>query len=182
MDDKWRVGELRDALESLARNPEHLHPDELQGRMRQISKQAIADGGLAEREGRFEEAVALYELAALAFRRLAELASGDLQASELATAEFWAARAELVASRPNRYEAEEETAHSTPQPRAIRTPKPIPLSPKSSIRREQAGRLSSPARSDRHSAQRFERPHRKRVGEHDDQAHDSGSFRKPEEK
>lgn len=182
MNDKRYVDELRDALENLARNPEGLPLDELQARIRQISKQAIADGDAAERGGEFEKAIALYELAARAFRRLADLASGDLRASELATAEFWLARAELAATRRDRAAAAEEAAPQPPGPRAIHTPKPIPLSPRTSIRREQTGRLSSPAAGDSRKAERFERIQRKRPGDPEGPAYEDGSFRKPEDR
>ncbi|MEJ2211890.1 MAG: hypothetical protein P8129_23050 [Anaerolineae bacterium] len=182
MNQKRRVDELQDALENLLQAPGALSSDELRVRIRQVSKQAIADGDAAERAGRFEEAGGLYEVAARAFRQLAELASGDLRASELATADFWAARAELVAARTSRSLTGEESRRSAPEPRSIHTPGPIPLSPRTSIRREQSGRLSSPPAGNRRRADRFESSPRRRVGERDDQAHDSGSFRKPEDK
>lgn len=182
MNQKRRVDEHRDALEYLVRNAGTLPLEDLQARIRQVSKQAIADGGAAEQAGRYEEASALYEVAAQAFRRLGELAAGELRASELATAEFWDARAELVSSRRDGSLAGGETPQPTPKSRAIHTPKPMPLPPQTSIRREQAGGLSGPLGGGSRKAERFERPRRKQVGEREDQVHDSGTFRKREEK
>lgn len=182
MNESRQVRELKDALEHLAKNPDSLPREELQERIRQFSKQAIHQADEAERAGEIEQAVALYELAGRAYRHLAELSSGDLQISELAMADFWETHAELVGRQRNRYVAEEETPHPTPEPRAIHTPKPISLSPKSSIRREQTGRLSSPATGDSRRAERFERPRRKQVGERNDEAQGNGTFRKPEKK
>lgn len=181
MNEKSKVRELQDALENLAKNPDGLTRDELQKRIRAVCKEAIYHANMAESAGKIEEAAALYRLAAWAYRHLAELASGELRTSELATAEFWEEHAALVNSKRDRALAREET----PQPaksRAIHTPKPIPLPPQTSIRREQAGGLSGPADRGSRRAERFERPQRKQVGEHDDQVHDSGTFRKPEQK
>jgi hypothetical protein len=181
MNQKGRVDDLQDALENLVRTPGALPGDELQARIRQICKQAIVDGDAAERAAKFDVAAGLYEVAARGYRQLAELASGDLRNSELATADFWAARAELVAARTNRSLAE-ESRHPTPEPRSIHTPGPIPLSPRTSIRREQSGRLASPPAGNRRRADRFESSPRRRGRERDDRTHDSGSFRKPEDK
>jgi hypothetical protein len=170
MNEEARADALQTDLEYLSRNPQSLPPVELQNRIRQLAKQAIADADAAESGGQAREAAALYRLAARAYRRVADLASGDLRALELATALSWEERAELVEKyrerpRPVR-DGDEGGSRWTPVPRSGR------------IESGQTDKLPKFVDVDKRKAERVERSNRKQVEEFDSQVDDRGSFRK----
>ncbi len=174
-----QAGELRDALENLERNPEGLSTAEREERVREIAKQANQTADEASREGKAKEAAALYRLCALAHQILAGLVPGDLRDLELAMAKFWEEHAELIDKYQDRSPAADEVPAPSSKSRTIHTPKPIPLAPGTSVKREKMGRPPGFVPDHGRGAQRFERPQRKRIEEIEDQAHDSGAFRKP---
>lgn len=174
MGEKTRADALQTDLEYLGRNPQSLPPVELQNRIRQLAKQAIADADAAESGGQAREAAALYRLAAHAYRQVADLASGDLRALELATALSWEERAELV----EKYQERLPPVDDGPGPPPGRTPVPRPAR----IESGQTDRFPKFAAVKKRKAERVERSFRKQVEEFDSQADDRGSVRKSQGK
>jgi len=162
-----------DALAYLVKNLEALPQAEVQSRVRQVAKQAIADAEAAENAGKAQEAAMLYRLAAQAYRQLAELSSGDQRVSERATAKFWEDRAELVLKYAERLPSSNANSQASSKQKAtIHTPKPTPIPAKTSFERNQTRKRQWPTAPGQQGADSFKRPP-KRAGF--DQADDDRS-------